>query len=136
MRRCATPWSTHSGGELHYASAGHLYPYRVSLAGQVHGLETASYPLGVRRAIEIRVRNAKLGPSDVVFLCSDGLVEACPETSDEPFGFDRLEASLSRHSGKTPAQLRDAVLDDVRAYCGERPWDDDLTLLVLRLPAD
>lgn len=122
--------------ELCYASAGHLYPYRVSLSGQVHGLETASYPLGVRGAIEVRVRTAKLGPSDVIFLCSDGLVEACAEESDEPFGFDRLESSLSRHAEKTPREMRDAILADVQAYCGHRHRDDDLTLLVLRLPPD
>ena len=82
------------------------------------------------------MRTAKLGPSDVLFLCSDGLVEACPEESDEPFGFERLESSLARHAGKTPREMRDAILADVEAYCGHPAREDDLTILVLRLPAD
>ena len=64
--------------ELYFGSAGHLYPYRVSPGGDVQALETASYPLGVRDLIDVRVRTAKLDAGDSVFLYSDGLVEACP----------------------------------------------------------
>jgi len=121
--------------ELRYGSAGHIYPYRISLAGNVQGLETASYPLGVRGEIAVPVRTARLAPSDAIFLCSDGLVEACPGESAEPFGFDRLEASLRRHAGRPPGEMRDGVLADLVGYLGRRPWEDDLTILVLRLPA-
>ncbi|MEM7355724.1 MAG: SpoIIE family protein phosphatase, partial [Acidobacteriota bacterium] len=66
---------------------------------------------------------------------SDGLVEATPDGSDEQFGFDRLEASLARHSAESPQKLRDAVLADVESFTGRQIRDDDLTVLVLRLPA-
>ncbi len=121
--------------ELYYASAGHVFPYRVSPEGEVEPLQAESYPLGVRGAIDVRVRTSKLAPGDAIFLYSDGLVEATPEASDEPFGFERLEASLGRHAAKPPGEMRDAVLADVEAYTGEHPREDDLTVLVLRLPA-
>ncbi len=122
--------------EMLYASAGHLFPYRVSANGQVEPLVTASYPLGVRGEIDVQVKNARLEDGDTVFLYSDGLVEATPEASDEPFGFTRLEASLARHAGMAPGQLRDAVLLDVEAFTGAHPRADDLTVLVLRLGAN
>ncbi len=121
--------------ELYYASAGHVFPYRVSPSGDVEPLEAAAYPLGVRGEIEVRTRTSKLDVGDAVFLYSDGLVEATPENSDEQFGFDRLEASLGRHAAKSPGQLRDAVLADVECFTGRTIRDDDLTVLVLRLPA-
>jgi len=122
--------------ELYYASAGHVFPYRVSAEGQVDPLFAGSYPLGVRGDIDVRVRTAKLAAGDVVFMYSDGLVEATTaDGSDEPFGFERLEASLRRHATKPPAELRDAVLAEVQEFTGRRPREDDVTVLVLRLPA-
>ena len=121
--------------ELYYASAGHVFPYRVSPGGDVQALEAASYPLGVRDEIEVRTRTSKLQAGDSVFMYSDGLVEATPEDSDEQFGFDRLEESLRRHASKSPRHLRDAVIADVETFAGRQVRDDDLTVLVLRLPA-
>ncbi|MEM7584066.1 MAG: SpoIIE family protein phosphatase, partial [Acidobacteriota bacterium] len=121
--------------ELTYASAGHVFPYRVSPDGDVEPLEAASYPLGVRGEIDVRMRTSKLSLGDAVFMYSDGLVEATPEGSEEQFGFDRLEESLQRHASKSPMQLRDAVLADVEHFTRRQIRDDDLTVLVLRLPA-
>ncbi len=119
--------------ELSYASAGHLFPYRISPAGVI-ALEAASYPLGVRHEIEVRVRTAPLAPGDAIFLYSDGLVEALPPDGDEQFGFERLEASLRQHAAATASEMRDGVLADVAAWTGGRPREDDQTVLVLRLP--
>lgn len=121
-------------GEMLYASAGHLFPYRLGADGRVEPLESISYPLGVRGDLDVTVRNARLAPGDTVVLFSDGVVEARPEGSDEVFGFERLERSLARQSGKSPEALRDGLLDELRRYTGDAPREDDLTLLVLRLP--
>ena len=121
--------------EVVYASAGHLFPYRVAQDGKVTPLEASSYPLGVRGEANALVRTCKIEPGDALFLYSDGLVEACAHSDHEQFGFDRLEASLSRHAGYAPQQMRDAVLADVDEFTGQAPQEDDLTVLVLRLPA-
>ncbi|MEE8137639.1 MAG: PP2C family protein-serine/threonine phosphatase, partial [Thermoanaerobaculia bacterium] len=120
--------------EMSYASAGHLFPYRITTEGKVDALESISYPLGVREQIEVRVRAARLESGDSLFLFSDGVVEARPEQSDDLFGFDRLEASLSRHAGGSVEALRDGVLADLEVFTGNAPREDDLTLLVLRIP--
>ena len=121
--------------EFLYASAGHLYPYRVTSDGRVEALESTAYPLGVRSDLQVRSRLSKLEPGDSIFLYSDGLVEARPEDSEELYGFERLEESLRRHAGKSPEALRDGVLADVERFVGRSRREDDLTLLVLRLPA-
>lgn len=120
--------------QMVYASAGHLYPYRVTSGGKVESLESVAYPLGVRSYLQVEPRSKQLDPGDTLFLFSDGLVEARPEETEEPFGFERLEQSLARHAHRGVEGLRDGVLADVARYTGAIPREDDQTLLVLRLP--
>jgi len=120
--------------ELHFASAGHLFPYRVTRDGKVEMLESVAYPLGVRPTIDVVSHVAKLEAGDLIFLCSDGLVEARPEHSEEHFGFDRVERVLASQAGNGAGVVRDAMLHELEAFVGDAPREDDLTLLVLRLP--
>lgn len=117
-----------------YASAGHLFPYRISASGEIQALESVSYPLGVRPELNVRARTALLDAGDRLFLFSDGVVEARPEGSEEMFGFERLEQSLRRHAGESVERLRDGVLEDLQSYTGPVPREDDLTLVVLEIP--
>ncbi len=120
--------------EMVYASAGHLHPYRISAAGRVETLDSIAYPLGVRGQLLIDPHTARLSPGDTLFLFSDGVVEARREGSDDMFGFERLEASLARHSGGGVEAVRDGVLADVARFTVDAPREDDQTILVLRLP--
>jgi len=121
--------------EIQFASAGHLFPYRISNGGRVESLESIAYPLGVRPTLEVVSRVARLEPGDVIFLCSDGLVEARRENSDESFGFERVERVLSSAAGNGAGVIRDRVLDELVRFTGDAPREDDLTLLVLKIPA-
>ncbi|HKI03082.1 MAG TPA: PP2C family protein-serine/threonine phosphatase [Thermoanaerobaculia bacterium] len=120
--------------ELVYASAGHLFPYRINAAGRVDAMESVAYPLGVRGELNVESRTARLAPGDTLFLFSDGLIEARREGSDDLFGFDRLEASLAAHAGRSVEGLRDGVLSDVTRFTANAPREDDQTIVVLRLP--
>ncbi len=121
--------------ELVFASAGHLCPYLIHAGGRVQPLESIAYPLGVRAELEIHPRRVPLAAGDLLFLCSDGVVEAHPEGDPEPFGFERLEESLARHANGSPEALCASLLADLERFAGAGSQADDLTLLVLRLPA-
>jgi DNA-binding transcriptional ArsR family regulator/membrane protease YdiL (CAAX protease family) len=121
--------------QLLYASAGHLFPYRIDREGRVEPLESISYPLGVREDISVIAKEAHLEPEDTLFLFSDGIVEARREGGDEQFGFDRLEATLARLAHQPVGRIRDGVLAEVDRFAGQAPREDDQTVLVLRLPA-
>lgn len=120
--------------EMFYASAGHLFPYRLSCQGEVQALESVSYPLGVRENLEVTVRASNLESGDVLFLFSDGVVEAHAENSEELFGFDRLESSLASCAGKDVDQICQEILADLESFTRGAPREDDLTLLVLQIP--
>jgi len=120
--------------EMRFASAGHLFPYRISKLGRVESLESVAYPLGVRESLEIDSHTAKLDSGDIIFLCSDGVVEARKEGSDEHFGFDRLEKVLASFGGHGASVVRDKVLAALETFTQGAEREDDLTVLVLRMP--
>ena len=120
--------------EMTFASAGHLFPYRIDKSGSVQALESISYPLGVRASIAVRERAARLESGDKLFMFSDGVVEARPENSDEEYGFERLERSLARHAKAGVEEVRDGVLGDLEQFTGGALREDDLTVLVLEIP--
>ena len=122
-----------AGREMFFASAGHIFPYRVSADGRIDSLPSISYPLGVRPEMEVAVARERLDPGDTLVLLSDGIVEARPEGSTDLYGFDRLEASLARHAGESVEGLCHGVLADLSRFVGPSPREDDQTLLVLRL---
>jgi hypothetical protein len=122
------------GREILYASAGHLFPYRITKEGSVFALESISYPLGVRDELEVAVRSARLESGDQLFMFSDGVVEAHGEQSEELFGFERLEQSLRKHAAAGVIGIRDGVLDDIEQFTAHAPREDDLTVLVLQIP--
>jgi hypothetical protein len=121
--------------EMQYASAGHLFPYRINRAGRVEALESVAYPLGVRPQLEVHEHLARLESGEYLVLFSDGLIEARRDGSDELFGFERFERSLAAHAGGGVGQLRDGVLADLKKFTGDALREDDMTLLVLRLPS-
>jgi len=122
------------GRELVYASAGHVFPYRITRDGRVHELEAGSYPLGVRLDSVLPVRRERLEAGDTVVLLSDGVVEAHRENDEEPFGFGRLAESLGRHAHGGPQALVRGVLADLETFTRRAPREDDVTVLAARLP--
>lgn len=126
---------------VQYASAGHLYPYCVSEDGSVRSLRSTAYPLGVRENLTIEERDARLEPGDTLFLSSDGLVEARRVGTEEMFGFDRLEDSLSRYASRPATAFRSGIVEDLEDFIDSGlsldsdllKRDDDLTLLVAKV---
>jgi hypothetical protein len=125
-----------------FACAGHLWPYRVSRSGAVLALQSTAYPLGVRARLDLEVREEVLAPGDALVLASDGLVEARRLGGEEPFGYERMEASLARHAGDGGDALLRGLLADLELFLGggrtvdleSAPREDDLTVLVVTLP--
>ncbi len=112
-------------------NAGQLAPYRIS-GGRVVPLSLPGLPLGLFPDRTFPTQEYSFAAGDLVVLLTDGFVEAV-DGNDEAFGFERLEALLARHAADGAAALRDALLAAIRAHTGDRPADDDRTLLILTL---
>jgi serine phosphatase RsbU (regulator of sigma subunit) len=112
-------------------NAGQLAPYRIS-GGRVEALSLPGLPLGLFPDRSFPEREFAFESGDVVVFLTDGFVEAA-DGKDEPIGFERVEAVLAKSAAGGAAAIRDALLAAVRAHTGERPADDDRTLLILTL---
>jgi serine phosphatase RsbU (regulator of sigma subunit) len=71
----------------------------------------------------------QLEPGDTVLLHTDGITEA-RNAARELFGTARLIQAFERAADRTVGEIRDRILDEVRAFMATQL--DDLTLVVLR----
>jgi sigma-B regulation protein RsbU (phosphoserine phosphatase) len=119
-------------GRLVYANAGHCRPLWLQAAtGQVKELDARGIILGAVRDTYLEERDLDVQPGDLLVFYSDGLTEAT--TADlQPFGEERLQAILAANRGGSAQEVLEAVVDAVRAFVGDAPQSDDLTLFVVR----
>ncbi|ABW14651.1 Stage II sporulation E family protein [Parafrankia sp. EAN1pec] len=73
----------------------------------------------------------RLEPGDVLFVYTDGLVEA-RNAAHQQFGVDRLVAELLRDPRRAPAELLDDAFEVVRRHAPGRPSDDRTAIVVAR----
>ncbi|WP_018502846.1 PP2C family protein-serine/threonine phosphatase [Parafrankia discariae] len=73
----------------------------------------------------------RLEPGDVLFVYTDGLVEA-RNAAHQQFGVDRLVAELLRDPRRAPAELLDDAFEAVRRHAPGRPSDDRTAIVVAR----
>lgn len=100
--------------------------------GQCDLVPTTGVYLNFRKDISKSTKNAylELAPGDIMVLYTDGLTEA--ENPDgELFDIHGLVDAVRRHAAREPETMRDAIMDDVLAWCGGGR-EDDMTLLIVR----
>ncbi|MEO5721617.1 MAG: GAF domain-containing SpoIIE family protein phosphatase [Chthoniobacterales bacterium] len=68
---------------------------------------------------------------DCLLLYTDGVNEALDEKGDE-FGLDRMMDSVRTSAPKGAQAMIDGLLDDLRAFVGTTPQNDDITLIAIR----
>jgi serine phosphatase RsbU (regulator of sigma subunit) len=117
-------------GSLLYTNAGHNPPLLVSASG-VRRLETGGLVLGMFDNVSFDEEELTLNPGDFVVAYSDGVSEALNEAGEE-YTDERLLAAAERHRGRTPRELLDALLADLRAFCGRATANDDITMVVVQ----
>ena len=118
---------------LRLANGGCPYPLHYCAAtGEVTELQADAYPLGVRVDTAYAAVEAQLGPGDRIVFCSDGIAEAA-NSEEEIFGFERT-AEMVREGcaeGLSAEELIDRMIGTVKAFAGETPQGDDMTIVVL-----
>lgn len=118
---------------IEFSNAGHGPAMHYSATtGRFTPLSATGMPLGVVPGTKYPPGTPEqLAPGDMLFLCTDGIVEAMDEDG-KAFGQERLERLVHDNAQVPLAELVQLIGGEVSAhYEGESP-PDDLTILVAR----
>ncbi|WP_341739531.1 SpoIIE family protein phosphatase [Microcoleus sp. CAWBG640] len=91
------------------------------------------FPIGLVEEIGdfITQIEVQLNPEDVVVLYTDGIPEA-RDINKSLYGLKRLWQVVVENRHLSAAEIREAVIDDVRQYIGVQKVFDDITLVVMK----
>jgi sigma-B regulation protein RsbU (phosphoserine phosphatase) len=119
---------------ISYVNAGHNPPLLVRGDPPVaQMLEGKGIALGVIDDVDIPVKTLSVQHGDLIIMYTDGVTEAFNEHEDY-FGEERLIASVTKNKSRPVQEILDAILGDIRQFCGSAPQSDDITLILIRVP--
>jgi serine phosphatase RsbU (regulator of sigma subunit) len=120
---------------LVYSGAGHCPGYILNHAGQTKAtLNGEGLPLGLDLAGDFPVPpEITLEPGDLLFLHTDGIVEARSSGGSELFGIERALSILREHRRETPVKILDAIFRAVSEFSQPQGQDDDVTAVVIKV---
>ena len=119
---------------LRYSNAGHNYPLVRRADGGMVELTEGGLPLGLMSDASYEQGECPFGPGDALLLYSDGISEALDARGRE-YGEDRLRDVWAREGATTPGAVIDTVYGEVEAFRGRAVQSDDMTLVVVGVPA-
>ena len=118
---------------IRLVNGGCPYPYHyVAATSEVYEVENSALPLGLRSGSEYAGVDCELAIGDRIVFCSDGIIEA-GNADGQLFGFERTRLTVEQLSiqGLSAANMVDAILADVDAFCEGTEQDDDQTIVVI-----
>ena len=87
--------------------------------------------MGLFEAWRCEIAEVRLTPGDTLVLYTDGITEAANADGDE-FGEAHLLDTLGRHSHLPVESILQAVVGEVRQFCGGSEQQDDITAVIAR----
>jgi sigma-B regulation protein RsbU (phosphoserine phosphatase) len=114
---------------LTYTNAGHNPPMLMRRNGECIRLDDGGRVIGAFTNSSYTQREIKLNEGDKLLLFTDGVTEARNESGEE-FGEERLHECLRAYRGRSAAELRTIILDQVTQFCSN-DFDDDAALMVV-----
>lgn len=124
--------------EMRYTNAGHNDPILRRASGQIERLPTGGPPFGLPLFSESEVTHesasVQLEPGDLLFIFTDGLVEAEDDRGQE-FGESRLIRCIQSALLQSAAGMLERVMTEVSTFVGDARQRDDITCMVLRVTA-
>ncbi|MFH1277485.1 MAG: GAF domain-containing SpoIIE family protein phosphatase [Candidatus Eisenbacteria bacterium] len=120
--------------KLTYVNAGHNFPVLARADGGTERLGEGGLLLGVLPGSVYREETVKFGEGDTLLLFTDGVSEARRGDEDD-FGEERIACLAQTHRKEPLDKLLEIVEREVEEFTGARTFEDDFTLLAVRVSA-
>ncbi len=121
-----------ASGSLTYVNAGHNWPVIRRASGGIERLEAGGLPLGIMTAKKYESASTTLSRGDLLFIFTDGLVEAEDE-SERDYGEERMLPAIQGLPPGSSADGLKRIMSSVDAFVGLTRQHDDITCLLLRM---
>ena len=122
-----------SAGKLRYVNAGHLPPLLVRPGSrEVSPLETGGPVVGLLPQLSFEVGEVELQAGDILVLFTDGIGEAANAQGVE-YSREALPRILTEMSYESAEQLLGRIRDSAIEFAGDAGFQDDATLIVVRI---
>lgn len=119
-------------GQLDYCNAGHNAPYIIHADGSITQLATdGNCMVGAIEGLTFKPAQLQLSQGDTIVMYTDGVNEATNSAFEE-YGDTRFETTLKSLAGRSCEDITKGILDSVKAFTGDAPQSDDITLLSLK----
>ncbi len=119
---------------LQYVSAGHPPAIYLPAIGGAQLLPAQGLPVGLIENAEYVEDLLTLKPGDRVFLYTDGIIEAVPDTkSIDEFGVNRLVAVIENTRSDPLESCVKSIREAAEKWCGTAEPNDDLSVLALEV---
>ena len=116
---------------FHYVNAGHDFPYYLSNERGVTRLSTGGVPVGIIQDFMYKEESIIFDVGSLLLVYSDGICEAM-NADEEPFGEERLEHLIVSNKDKSPEDLINSIIENVKEYSGDTLQMDDITLISIK----
>jgi phosphoserine phosphatase RsbU/P len=121
---------------LSYVNAGHNDPILRRADGRIERLSDGGPPLGLPllsgEEIPFALGRVQLQPGDLLFIFTDGVVEAVNDAGEE-YGEKRLLPCIQASPPESADEMLKRVMTEVNSFVGYARQHDDITCLVLRV---
>jgi sigma-B regulation protein RsbU (phosphoserine phosphatase) len=95
-------------------------------------LSTRTLALGLREDLPHLEEGSEPFPAGSIFVAyTDGILERTA-LNDEQYGESRLTDYIRSNNAMDVKAFAEGMLSDVRSYGGDKPFDDDATVVVVR----
>lgn len=118
-------------GELQYTNCGH-HPAILFRADsdKIENLDTKGFFIGAFDGGEYGYGEVTMQEGDRLLMFTDGIIEA-RNSAREFYGYERLMDYVKRSEGRSTKQFVEGLREDIEAFCGEEPPDDDRAILFI-----
>lgn len=123
-------------GDGLYVNAGHT-PAWLQRAGDAGWIELTrtGLPLGMFRAQALQQRSIRVKPGDLLFLYTDGVLDAT-DPHGQAFGVERVRRILLECRQASAADIASTLEQALTTFRGGQPLFDDITYVVVKREAE